>query len=125
MVDARPERFELPTTWFEARYSIQLSYGRESAILARCSPDVRLADAGIGSAAGTCDDEDVASNHGDSLETDVLGLLLQFADDAHGGERRAFGVIGQCASSNFEHESAKVAARLNPVDILDHVRIGN
>ncbi len=24
----RPERFELPTTWFEARYSIQLSYGR-------------------------------------------------------------------------------------------------
>ncbi|SVA94313.1 uncharacterized protein METZ01_LOCUS147167, partial [marine metagenome] len=27
---ARPERFELPTTWFEARYSIQLSYGREN-----------------------------------------------------------------------------------------------
>ena len=25
---ARPERFELLTTWFEARYSIQLSYGR-------------------------------------------------------------------------------------------------
>ncbi|GEM_PF-1395157 len=25
---ARPERFELPTTWFEARCSIQLSYGR-------------------------------------------------------------------------------------------------
>jgi hypothetical protein len=25
---ARPERFELPTTWFEARDSIQLSYGR-------------------------------------------------------------------------------------------------
>ena len=25
---ARPERFELPTTWFEARYSIQLSYRR-------------------------------------------------------------------------------------------------
>lgn len=24
----RPERFELPTTAFEARYSIQLSYGR-------------------------------------------------------------------------------------------------
>ena len=22
-----PERFELPTTWFVARYSIQLSYG--------------------------------------------------------------------------------------------------
>ena len=26
---ARPERFELPTTWFVARYSVQLSYGRE------------------------------------------------------------------------------------------------
>jgi hypothetical protein len=25
---ARPERFELPTPWFVARYSIQLSYGR-------------------------------------------------------------------------------------------------
>ena len=25
---ARPDRFELPTPWFEARYSIQLSYGR-------------------------------------------------------------------------------------------------
>ena len=24
----RPERFELPTPWFVARYSIQLSYGR-------------------------------------------------------------------------------------------------
>jgi hypothetical protein len=27
---ARPERFELPTNWFEASYSIQLSYGRIS-----------------------------------------------------------------------------------------------
>ncbi len=26
---ARPERFELPTAWFVARYSIQLSYGRK------------------------------------------------------------------------------------------------
>ena len=25
---ARPERFELPTNWFEASYSIQLSYRR-------------------------------------------------------------------------------------------------
>ena len=28
MCMARPERFELPTAWFVARYSIQLSYGR-------------------------------------------------------------------------------------------------
>jgi hypothetical protein len=25
---ARPKRFELLTPWFEAKYSIQLSYGR-------------------------------------------------------------------------------------------------
>ena len=25
---ARPDRFERPTAWFVARYSIQLSYGR-------------------------------------------------------------------------------------------------
>lgn len=25
----RPERFELPTAWFEARNSVQLSYGRK------------------------------------------------------------------------------------------------
>ena len=30
----RPERFELPTTWFVARYSIQLSYGR---VVGHCS----------------------------------------------------------------------------------------
>jgi hypothetical protein len=30
---ARPERFELPTNWFEASYSIQLSYGRAEWIL--------------------------------------------------------------------------------------------
>jgi integrase len=30
--DARPERFELPTTWFEARCSIQLSYGRRPSV---------------------------------------------------------------------------------------------
>ena len=29
---ARPERFELPTNWFEASYSIQLSYGRMTGI---------------------------------------------------------------------------------------------
>jgi hypothetical protein len=32
---ARPERFELPTPWFVARYSIQLSYGREGVIIHR------------------------------------------------------------------------------------------
>ena len=29
----RPERFELPTKWFEATYSIQLSYGRTLDVL--------------------------------------------------------------------------------------------
>ena len=33
----RPERFELPTSWFVARRSIQLSYGRNGArILTHC-----------------------------------------------------------------------------------------
>jgi hypothetical protein len=31
---ARPERLELPTLWFEARCSIQLSYGRANLIIA-------------------------------------------------------------------------------------------
>jgi hypothetical protein len=31
---ARPERFELPTPWFVAKYSIQMSYGRVSRIIA-------------------------------------------------------------------------------------------
>gem|GEM_PF-2341918 len=30
---ARPERFERPTLWFVAKYSIQLSYGRQSLLL--------------------------------------------------------------------------------------------
>ena len=37
---ARPERFELPTSWFVARHSIQLSYGR-----ADVSGDFRLVPA--------------------------------------------------------------------------------
>ena len=35
---ARPERFELPTPWFVAKYSIQLSYGREGADYSRRRP---------------------------------------------------------------------------------------
>jgi hypothetical protein len=34
LILARPERLELPTYWFEARRSIQLSYGRAPLILA-------------------------------------------------------------------------------------------
>jgi hypothetical protein len=30
----RPERFELPTLWFVAKCSIQLSYGRDTVHLA-------------------------------------------------------------------------------------------
>ena len=36
---AHPERFELPTKWFEATYSIQLSYGREGAGIIAFIPD--------------------------------------------------------------------------------------
>ena len=37
---ARPERFELPTPWFVAKYSIQLSYGRaETAKLYTVNPE--------------------------------------------------------------------------------------
>jgi hypothetical protein len=49
----RPERFELPTLWFEAKCSIQLSYGRMVAIPilqgGRCCTDVRrgLGDGGL------------------------------------------------------------------------------
>ena len=39
---ARPERFELPTNWFEASYSIQLSYGRVELSIAKISPPVTV-----------------------------------------------------------------------------------
>ena len=40
---ARPERFELPTAWFVARYSIQLSYGRIVLVCAVYSTRIRQA----------------------------------------------------------------------------------
>ncbi len=40
---ARPERFELPTPWFVARYSIQLSYGRVAAIIGNQASGVKPA----------------------------------------------------------------------------------
>ena len=39
---ARPERLELPTLWFEARCSIQLSYGRAKTIISPASPYATL-----------------------------------------------------------------------------------
>lgn len=30
LILVRPERFELPTPWFEAKCSIQMSYGRNN-----------------------------------------------------------------------------------------------
>ncbi len=41
---ARPERLELPTTWFEARYSIQLSYGRIAAGKSGAPGEIRTPD---------------------------------------------------------------------------------
>ena len=39
---ARPERFELPTNWFEASYSIQLSYRRRAKSIAKLSSPVTI-----------------------------------------------------------------------------------
>jgi hypothetical protein len=40
----RPERFELPASWFVARRSIQLSYGRKDDQTPRCGcPEHRTA----------------------------------------------------------------------------------
>ena len=43
---ARPEGFEPPTTWFEARYSIQLSYGRAGMRSLLCDPKKSPREAG-------------------------------------------------------------------------------
>jgi hypothetical protein len=43
---ARPERFELPTFWFVARHSIQLSYGRGKARYYVEAPGGRQGNAG-------------------------------------------------------------------------------
>src|SRR5579862_5672212 len=47
---ARPERFELPTSWFVARRSIQLSYGRKGREYyhINCVPPFPQRSAGIG-----------------------------------------------------------------------------
>jgi hypothetical protein len=49
---ARPERFELPTTWFEARCSIQLSYGRVGGKFSGFAPRAEAAVPGGASTAG-------------------------------------------------------------------------
>jgi hypothetical protein len=45
---ARPERFELPTFWFVARHSIQLSYGRWKARYYLEAPEARQGMSGCG-----------------------------------------------------------------------------
>ena len=48
---ARPERFELPTAWFVARYSIQLSYGRAKPnIINGCWYGVKTTDSELSNA---------------------------------------------------------------------------
>jgi hypothetical protein len=51
----RPERFELPTLWFVARCSIQLSYGRAACVETACLPAGRPRDAAACRRCRQCD----------------------------------------------------------------------
>src|SRR5690606_15245171 len=64
---ARPERFELPTAWFVARYSIQLSYGR-------AAEERNYADAGRGRQHLLYDS---SKNFSASLEATASGARIQ------------------------------------------------
>ena len=44
---ARPDRFERPTAWFVARYSIQLSYGRAQNLFYGGERGIRTLDEAI------------------------------------------------------------------------------
>jgi hypothetical protein len=53
----RPERFERPTPWFVAKYSIQLSYGRALIVLPGGEGGIRTLDTSLSSyapLAGEC-----------------------------------------------------------------------
>ena len=62
----RPERFELPTAWFVARYSIQLSYGRVNR-----SGIMRI---GVAFVNGFC--EGLHSNEWKSRSTTASGVFI-------------------------------------------------
>jgi hypothetical protein len=51
----RPERFELPTLWFEARCSIQLSYGRNVGLRNEFTKMGRGAQRQVAGLNGSCD----------------------------------------------------------------------
>jgi hypothetical protein len=51
----RPERFELPTLWFEARCSIQLSYGRNVGLRNEFTKMGRGAQRQVVGLNGSCD----------------------------------------------------------------------
>ena len=77
---ARPERFELPTSWFVARHSIQLSYGR----------------AALGSASGTGADTETQFRRGIPWRP-----LSETGNCAVARNRGHFGGAHPTTSSNF------------------------